>query len=61
MEVEYESSDGDYDNRDVDSWLYSSVVEGWESSQFRMKPCNYRFNPLKKNIIFGSETVLAQL
>ena len=30
MEVEYDSSDGDYDNRDVDCWLYSSVLEGWE-------------------------------
>ena len=37
MEVEYEGSDADYDNRDVDYWLYSSVLEGWESSQFRMK------------------------
>ena len=37
MEVEYESSDGDYDNRDVVSWLYSSVVKGWEWSEFRSK------------------------
>ena len=30
MEFEYESSDEVSDNRDVDSWLYSSELEDWE-------------------------------
>ena len=37
MEFEYESSDEVSDNRDVDFWSYSSELEDWESSQFRMK------------------------
>ena len=37
MEFEYESSDEVSDNRDEDFWLYSSELEDWALSQFRLK------------------------